>query len=333
MTSGESTTVATAATGPTPHGPSIDPAEVTHGPAAGPRPDISVVIASVNGLPYPLSCLAALEVQRGTLGSEVVVADCTGPGTVAAIRERHPHVRVLAFDEPKSVPWLRAAGLRTATGRLVAVTEDHCVPDPNWYERLVAAHRRTGWAAVGGGVRNASTTRLVDWAVFFCEYSQHMDPVPDGPSAFIPGMNVAYDMDALADMREVFAEGLWENFLHDKLRAAGHTCGMSSDIVVGHQKHFTIPMFLAERFHYSRSFAGMRVVDEGAAGKVKWAVLSLGLPPLLLTRVTRNVLTKRKHMRRYAQSLPLIAVFTVAWSAGEFWGYLTGPGDSLVKVR
>ena len=296
-------------------------------------PTISVVIASVNGLPYPLACLEALAAQEGGFSSEVVLADCTGPATVAAVREKFPEVRILAFDEQKSVPWLRAAGIRAATGRLVAVTEDHCVPHPDWYRRMVEAHRRTGWAAVGGGVENASTERLVDWAVFFCEYSQHMSPVEPGPSDFLPGMNVVYDMEALEPIKDVFAEGLWENFLHDKMRAAGHVLGMDPSILVGHQKYFTVPMFTAERFHYSRSFAGMRVQGQGPGRRVAWAAAAVLLPPLLLARITRNVLARRRHLSWYVRALPLVLYFSVAWSIGEIAGYLTGPGDSLVKVR
>ena len=151
-------------------------------------PQISVVIASVNGLPYPLACLESLASQDGDISAEVVLADCTGPATVAAVRERFPDVRLLAFDDRMSVPFLRAAGIREARGRLVAVTEDHCVPREDWYRQMVAAHHDRAWAAVGGGVENGSTERIVDWAVFFCEYSQHMSPVPEGPSDFIPGM-------------------------------------------------------------------------------------------------------------------------------------------------
>lgn len=297
------------------------------------RPEVSVVIASVNGLPYPLDCLEALSRQEGGVPAEVLLVDCTGPATVAVVQERYPDVKVLAFDEQRSVPWLRAAGIREASGRLVAVTEDHCVPYPDWFQRIVEVQGRTSWAAVGGGVVNASTERLVDWAVFFCEYSQHMDPVPAGPSHFIPGMNVAYDMDVLADMREVFAEGLWENFLHDKLRARGHVCGMDPSVLVGHKKRFTVRMFLAERFHYSRSFAGMRVQDASALRKALWAVAALALPPLLVYRIARNVRHKGRHLAEFRRALPLVVLFSCMWALGEVVGYLTGPGDSLVKVR
>lgn len=297
------------------------------------RPDVSVVIASVNGLPYPLATLEALAGQEPAGNTEVILADCTGPSTVAAVRERFPDVRILAFDEPKSVPWLRAAGLREAKAPLVAVTEDHCIPRPDWLQRIQDAHDRTGWAAVGGGVENDSTTRVVDWAVFFCEYHQHMSPVPEGPNAFIPGMNVAYDMTALEPLRPVFEEGLWENFLHDRLRDAGHVLGMDPTIVVGHRKHFTVPMFLSERFHYSRSFAGMRVAGDPWRTRLAWAAASLLLPALLVTRLTRNVLRRRMHVGWYVRAFPLVVLFSIAWSIGELVGYLTGPGDSLLKVR
>lgn len=297
------------------------------------RVDVSVVVPSVNGLPYPMECLEALTRQDGGVRSEIIVADCTGPETVAAVRERFPHVRVLAFDEPRSVPWLRSSGIEAATGRLVAVTEDHCVPHDDWLARLVEAHRATGWAAVGGGVENAATERVVDWAVFFCEYSRHLSPVAFGPNEFVPGMNVAYDMDALGGVRDAFLQGLWEPFVHERIRAAGGVTGLDPSVVVGHKKRFTVRMFASERFHYSRSFAGMRVRGAGLARRMAWAASSLLLPPLLVARVTRNVVHSRTHLGWFVRSLPLIAAFSVVWSAGELVGYLLGPGDSLLRVR
>lgn len=297
------------------------------------RPDVSVVIASVNGLPYPLACLEGLSRQDGGVRSEILLADCTGPATVAAVRERFPEVKVITFDSPRSVPALRSAGMDAARGRIVAVTEDHCVPRPDWLRNIVDAQARTGWAAVGGGVVNGSVERAVDWAVFFCEYSGLMSPVAAGPADGLPGMNVAYDMDALNGERDAFREARWESFVHERLRRAGHTLGLDPSIVVEHRKNFTVRGFLSERFHYSRSYAGMRVEGSGRAKRLAWAAGSLLLPPLLVARVSANVLRRREHTRALARAFPLVVLFSVAWALGELVGYLTGPGDSLVKVR
>jgi glycosyltransferase involved in cell wall biosynthesis len=297
-------------------------------------PEISVVIASVNGLPYPQACLEAIEQQEGDIPIEVVVADCTGAATVAAIRERFPEVRVLAFTEPMSVPELRAQAIGKAVGRLVAVTEDHCVPRRDWLQQMRLAHQRHGWAAVGGGVVNGAVDTAVDWAAFFCEYSRHIAPVQEGPSASIPGMNVVYDMHALSSMPDLFEEGLWENFIHDRIRAAGYILGLSASVIVFHEKLFTVGMFTSERFHYSRSFAGTRVQGQPFWKRLAWATGSWLLPLLLIGRTTRAVLFRNSgYIRPYLRALPLVCYFCVIWSMGEFVGYLAGPGKSILKVR
>lgn len=299
----------------------------------GDRPTFSVVIASVNGLPYPLTCLEALAAQDADVSYEVVLADCTGPATAAAIRERFPDTVILEYDEQKSVPWLRAQGVAAARGRYVCVTEDHCVPHPDWFSRFLDAFDRTNWAAVGGGVVNECTERVIDWTVFFCEYSGLIDPVETGPSRSVPGMNVAYDMDRLKDLADVFAAGTWENFLHDELIARGFELGLDASVVVGHRKHFTVGMFTSERFHYSRSFAGMRVTGAGIGPRLTWAAKSLLLPPILVWRIWSNVSRKPTYRSPFLRSLPLILYFSVIWSVGELVGYLAGPGDSLVRVK
>ncbi len=296
-------------------------------------PVVSVIVPSVNGLPYPLDCLAALAEQDTDVSYEVLLPDCTGPETVGAVRARYPNTRIFAYDERKSVPRLRSVGFANARGRFVAVTEDHCVPRPDWIAQMLAAHERYGWPVVAGGVQNDSPERTVDWAVFFCEYSAFLDPVVAGPSPFAPGMNVCYDMQALASMKRVFAEGMWESFLHPRLLAAGYIIGLAPEMVVGHKKEFTIRGFLAERFHYSRDFAGTRVATEPPTKRLLWALASLALPPVLLLRMLRRILPRPSLRGRFLRALPLVVLFTTTWVVGEFVGYLTGPGDSATKVR
>jgi hypothetical protein len=92
-------------------------------------------------------------------------------------------------------------------------------------------------------------------------------------------------------------------------------------------------MFLAERFHYSRAYAGLRVRDAGTGARLRWAAMSFGLPALLVARLFRDVVARRRHLGWFVASLPLVLLFSVVWAYGELVGYLTGPGDSIVRVK
>src|SRR6185437_1329112 len=71
-------------------------------------PRLSIVVASVNGLPYLEACLEALE--RHAPDCELIVADATDAETRALVTRRWPAVKLLSFDVPMTVPELRAAG-------------------------------------------------------------------------------------------------------------------------------------------------------------------------------------------------------------------------------
>jgi hypothetical protein len=146
-------------------------------------------------------------------------------------------------------------------------------------------------------------------------------------------MNVAYDTERMPELRSVFAEELWENVLHDRIRAAGYEIGLDPAIGVTHCKDFTVPMFLRERFHYSRAFAGNRVEHAPWSTRLAWAGASVLLPPLLMARIVGAVMERKRHRVWLLRALPLVALFAVMWSVGECVGYLTGPGDSLARVR
>ncbi len=119
-------------------------------------PTLSVVVASVNGLPYLADCLEALD--QNAPEAEVIVADWTDERTRQLVRERWPEVKVLSFDAPTTVPELRAAGIFAATAPNIAVIEDHCDVLPGWAPGILAAHA-AGHSVVGGSIRNVRTRR------------------------------------------------------------------------------------------------------------------------------------------------------------------------------
>ncbi len=296
------------------------------------RPQLSVVIASVNGICYLDMCLAALSRQQGNVHAEIIVADCCGDGTKELVARKYPHVRFLSFGERLSIPELRAIGIAHSIGDLIALTEDHCIPADDWFERIVEAHRAP-YIAIGGAIENASTERLVDWAVFLCEYSRHVGPLPKGVTDDIPGPNLIYKREALEHIQDLLAAGRWENFLNSRLRQRGFQLYCDPSIVVYHRKFFGVAEFLQQRFHYGRSFAGIRVHDRPLWVRGLFVVGSLGLPPLLIGRIAARLLRRRRHLAVFLKALPLLGLFTLSWTAGEFVGYLLGPGDSLVKVE
>ncbi len=292
-------------------------------------PELSVVVASVNGLPYLARCLAALAgAERPT---EVIVPDWTDTATRDTVRRNWPEVELMSFDRPMAVPELRAAGIARARAPYVAVIEDHCVPPRGWAERVLAAHER-GHSVVGGPVRNGATERLRDWAAFFCEYSEHMEPIAEGPVHSLVGMNVSYDRRALTTIADLLAEGRWETWLHPRLLTSGIELYCDPTLVIKHLKDFGFREFLSQRYHYARSHAGMRNRELGP----RRAVYMLGSPaiiPLMLWRIARSVFAKKRHRARFVQSVPLLVVYLGAWAAGEAVGYALGGGRSILRVR
>ena len=299
-----------------------------------PNPKISVVIASVNGAAHLDECLRALECQTRKDQAEVIVANRCGAGLAEAIRNRGLNLKLLNFPRETTIPQLRALGIKHSQGAIIALTEDHCLAHPCWYERILRAHE-TRSGVIGGAVENdASITQAVDWAVFFCEYGRYMNPVPNGEVADLPGNNVSYRREFLAHISDLLEGGnSWEGDWHARLRQYGVKLYSDPSIIVYHKKEFGLGYFLSQRYHYSRSYAAMRTQGTPDLKKLVRAALCLALPPVLTLRIVGWVVGKKRHLRMLLRTLPLILLFTVVWAWGEFVGHLFGSGDSLLRVE
>jgi hypothetical protein len=190
-----------------------------------------------------------------------------------------------------------------------------------------------GHAVVGGAVENAATGTLLDWAAFLCEYSHCLPPLPAGTAEWLTGNNVVYRRSAVQKHLALLEAGQWENALHDALKAEGVALWCDPELVIGHKKHYTFGEYFSQRYLYARSYAGARVANESAAKKLAMGAAALALPPLLFARTVQRILAKGRHTEKLWPSLPLIALFVLAWGWGEVVGYWLGAGDSLARVK
>jgi glycosyltransferase involved in cell wall biosynthesis len=297
-----------------------------------PAPRFSIAIACVNGLPYIEECLASFERQAGGISFEVIVADRCNSGCREVVR-RHPRATLIEVDRPAAtIPELRALAIRRARGEVVGITEDHCIAPEGWLAAMKRAHDE-GHRIVGGPIENAATRRLVDWAVFFCEYSAFQPPLPAGPGP-VPGNNTTYERTLLTSMDDLLDRGVWEEDFNTRLAKYGHTAYVEPAAIMLHKKSFGVREFMAQRYHYARSYAGLRLRRARLWRRPIYAGFAASfLPPMLLARIIRNVWARRRQRRELALSLPLLALFVATWGWGEAIGYLFGAGESLAKVE
>lgn len=295
-------------------------------------PQLSVVIASVNGRPYIDDCLEGLQHQEGEICTEIIVTDSVGSTVTDFIQAEFPHVQLIPFKEQKNVPQLRSAGILSAKGAIVAITEDHCIPASDWFQSLVDSHQSHKGPAIGGAVDNAATNSAIDWAAFFCEYSNYISPVPRGVVHDLPGPNVSYKREVLDEMEDLLVEGYRETFLHQYLEAQGYQLSSDPSLVVRHKKHFSMGGFMKERFHYGRWYAGTRNKSITPPRRAYYLFFSPVLPLLLSARISRRVFSRGRHYREFVTAFPILFIFLIAWAVGEIVGYAFGPGESVYEI-
>lgn len=114
-------------------------------------PLVSVVVPTRNRAHLLRALLEALDRQDYTPFEVIVVDDASEDGTAALLKEWHGPNRS-SFRQPQS--WgsyaARNRGIEQARGRLVAFTDDDCLPQSTWLTRLVEALRDSGTIGAQG---------------------------------------------------------------------------------------------------------------------------------------------------------------------------------------
>lgn len=292
-------------------------------------PELSVVVVSLTGRPrYLRRCLEALQGQVLETAPEIIVPADGRLGDLAGLRADFDDVRFLPVEGESGFPRMRAAGFRAARGRVVALTEDHCLPTVDWCSRTLEAHRG-GEQVVGGAVEKvppsgAADDTTLNWAVYLCDFSRYANPLPEGPSAYLTDCNVSYDREVLEEIRELWEQEFHETTVHWELTRRGYRLHLSPDVVVGQQRSLSPGEALRERRRFGALFASTRVEDTPRWQHFLYAAGCAVLPLVLTLRVARNAWSRPKLRRAFLRSVPLVGLLTLVWTLGEFTTYLAG---------
>ena len=189
----------------------------------GTRPSVSVLIATIVGWPVGRRPIEALREQVARVGGEIIVVDGSGlpaPG----VDDVGPDVAWISRPG-ESVFQMRPIGYAACRGEIMAVTEDHCAPAPDWVDRILAAHASHPEAiAIGGVVSNGTTEHLIDWATFIVTQGPFIGPIPNGPADRIAGAaTVSYKRAVLERFPEHGSLGAIELFDTADMRRPGET--------------------------------------------------------------------------------------------------------------
>lgn len=223
-----------------------------------------------------------------------------------------------------------AAGVQQARAPIVALTEDHSFPAPNWAETLIAAYARATpshpIAAVGPAVRDANPETLVSNADFWIAYGKWAAPAPSTPVDYVPGHNSSYLRAALLTYGArlpILMDS--ETVLHWDLRSQGYTLWLAGETNTAHLQFSRFGPWLRAQLYTGRLFAIGRADHWSVARRALYALAAPLIPFVRWWRV-------RTAMRRAAtHPLTLYALILLGLTvdaAGQALGYALRSGPS-----
>jgi hypothetical protein len=302
------------------------------------EPTLSVVVTVVSdtseqaGTAHLEACLEALRQQVNAPPMEVLVTCDARLGGITELEQRFPEVSFIVVEKLRTArsgpsrehhDELRWVGMRKARAPLIALVEDVGRPDANWAGALVREHAQP-YAGIGGAMENG-IDRPLNWAVYFGDFGRYQNPVHRGPSAFVSDANVCYKREALERVARAWADTYSESRVHAAFADRGAAIALSPDVVVyQHRLNLRLGPALVERYVWGRSYAAVRIESVVASRRILFAVLCPLLPFVLLLRQWGNVMRTKRNQGAFLKALPLTFLLDVAWSWGEFVGYVTG---------
>ncbi|MFC1852292.1 glycosyltransferase family 2 protein [candidate division CSSED10-310 bacterium] len=299
------------------------------GPEFNNRPQLSVVIATIEPWPVLKECLNSLLEQVQAVDGEVIIAD--GNGQALPVETVFSNV-VWLPEIGASVFRLRALGLQKARGDIVAFTEDHCIVAPDWSKRIIELHHTFPESVVISGViENGATDSILDWVHFLMSKGPCMRPIKSGETDLIAGeANTSFKKHIISSNLSDADTG---RPFYERLQRQGHRFLIHDSLMVWHIQSLGFKGCCQIHFHNGRTIAGFRRAHLSLSLRIARLASCAVLPAFLVMKTVMTVFQKRRQRLVVLLGLPFLMLIAACHATGEFIGYLWGPGTSPQKVN
>ncbi len=288
------------------------------------------MILATDGLELAEEVLAHLGAQTAAGRIELVLVTpraSVEPTAIEGLTGFHS-VRVVEAETRRSLASARAAGVAAAAAPVVAFSETHCFPAPDWAELLIEAHRGP-WAAVGAEFENDNPGRAASWANLYVDYGPWVAPARPGPAPDIPGHNSSYKRSLLLEYGDALPELLEaESIIHWDLRAQGQRLYLEPRAKLRHRNITRFPPFVVEHFLNGRCFGAVRSRNWHPARRALYACAVPLVPVVRLRRLLRDVRRSERRREFMPRALPMMFASLLAHALGELTAYAIGPGQA-----
>lgn len=298
-------------------------------------PTLSVILRIVGGGKFLVRCLRHLCNQNQAHLVEIIVPFDSACSEIPDIRSAFPKALFLdighevVFDtrNPGSLheqyDLRTAAGLNIARGKILALLEDYAIPDPDWCEQIIAAHDLSH-GVIGGAIEQAGSGCL-NWAVYFLDFGRYALPLKEGPSVTLSDVNISYKRKVLSAIKPVWKNSYNEVTVNWALAKQGESLWLRPQIIVREDRDaLKIGAVIAERFAWGKIFGRKRTPEITKLNRWKYILLAPLIPLILIGRVSWKVFRDKRNRFQFLVCLPVLMVFSIVWTAGEFVGTLEG---------
>jgi Glycosyl transferase family 2 len=297
-------------------------------PAAA-APAVSVVLPALHPWPAVAAALEALLHQETDRVFEILLVDACG-GAALPEPPDPPDPRVRWLEVPGGDTFaLRAAGVAAARGRIVAITEDHCIVPPGWVGSIVAAHEAAHELALVGATTNHpdSAASAIDRANFLLTFAgqtgnrlsvnQQRLPVPT---------NISFKREAIgSSVLPCILEYEWLTQMRDRC-----ALGVANTVVLQHRQCWgaaTPLVHWASGQSYGATIRGWRWND-----KVRWWLRVPVLPFKMGAFVLPDLLKGAGGAPATLADVFSLGLLIASNVCGQVYGAIRGAGASRHRL-